>query len=178
MEIRLTKRRLSVLGVLILGVGGYVLLDWLIVTDAERVEETLDRLEAAVETSDAEAVMPFLDDSFRLGGMNPEEFRAWYAELLKRMHVKNVSQYDRKVEIDKADRNVAYADVQTCIELDRPASEQRIDWRLEFRRRGEEGNPNPDASGLETPWKLVVVRAYWPRNGQEIPLKTVPEMIP
>jgi len=178
MEIRLTKTRLIVLGVLVLGVGGYFLLDWLIVTDVERVEMTLDRIEKAVETSDVEAVMPFLDDSFRLGGMNPEQFHAWYAELLKRMHVKNVSQYDRKVQIDEGDRDVAIAVVQSFIELDRPVAEQRIDWRLEFRRRDENGDPERNASPLGTPWKLVGVRAYWPRNDQEIPLRSVPEMIP
>jgi len=179
MEVRLTKSRLIVLAVLLLGVGTYFLLNWLIVTDTKRVKATLDRLQAAVEANDADAVVPFLDDSFRLAGMNREQFRTWYGDLLKRMHVKQVSQYDRKVVFDKTDPDVAHVEVQTFIQLDKPVEEQRIDWRLDFRRRAVT-DPRGDAASAppKSVWKLVVVRAVWPANGQDIPLSSVPDYVP
>jgi|GEM_PF-3250329 uncharacterized protein YdiU (UPF0061 family) len=179
MEIRLTKPRFIVLAVLLLGVGLFFLLNGLIVTDTKRVKATLDQIQHAVESNDADAVLPFLDDSFRLAGMNREEFRAWYADLLKRMHVKQVSQYDRKVVFDKLDPDVASVELQTTIVLDKSVAEQRIDWLLGFRRRpvtdpaGETSSAPP-----KSVWKLVVVRAFWPMNHQEIPLGAIPEYLP
>jgi hypothetical protein len=179
MEIRLTKPRLIVLSVLLLGVGLFLLLNWLIVTDTRRVKATLDQLQHAVEANDANAIIPFLDDSFRLAGMDREQFRPWYADLLKRMHVKQVSQFDRKVVFDKSNPDLARVEVQTFIQLDKPVEEQRIDWRLDF-RRSDVIDPRGDLKSTppKSVWKLVVVRASWPLNNQDIPLGSVPDYIP
>lgn len=166
MEIRLTLPRLIAIVVLVGGAGTCFLLDWLIITDAERVEMTLHELEKAVEKNDVDAVMPFLDDSFRMARMNKAEFHKWYGKLLEKMHVIGTSQYDTTVEIDEADPDRAIAVVLSIINLENPPGDHRIDWRLEFRRRGEVN------------WKLLGVRAFLPINRSEIPLGSAPEYIP
>jgi len=153
MQITLTRTRLVVLAVGVLAVGGWLLGDWLITTDVERIDAILGELATAVEQNDVEPIFPFLDDSFRLIGMNTEEWRAWYGELLKLMHVKAVRRIHTKVKIDEAEPDRAIAAVRTTIELDPPGPSGPVDWRL----RG--------------------VRAYRVPNGTEIPLEDTPGLV-
>jgi hypothetical protein len=150
----------------LLGVGAYFLLDWLIVTDAERVETTTGKLALAVEKNDPEAYLPFLDDSFRLGKMDVEGFRAWLTGLLKLARVSRVSPYDMTVTMDETDPNRARVAALSIIIMERPAGEYRIDWELDFLRRGEND------------WRLCGVRAFWPRERLEIPLSSTRDYIP
>lgn len=165
MEIRITRTRLAVLVALVAAAGVYFLVDWLVVTDKERVERTLGELARAVEKNDPAALTPFLDSSFRLGGMNAEEFVEWYAGALGRMRVKRVSLYDCDVALDAKDPDAASATAMTTVVLDRPAGEYRVDWQLEFRRRGK------------TEWKLAGARARQPLTGIEIPLRAVSDWL-
>lgn len=166
MQIKLTRLRIVVLATLILAAGIYFLLDWLIVTDTEHVEMAVTELARAVEENDVEAIMPFLDDDFNMAGLNLRQFREWHKGILEVLHVKRVSEYETTVEIDGGDRDTARAEVLSFVEADRAGGAQRVDWRLEFRRRGEDE------------WKLRRVRAFRPRDGREIPLRTVRNLIP
>ncbi len=165
MTIRITRTRLIIAAALAVAAAAWFLADWLIVTDAKRVGRTLDALAHAVEQNDADAVAPLLDPSFRMGGMTAEEFVPWYARTLERVRVTRVSQYDRKITIDPRDRDLAVAEVLAIVVLERPEGESRINWRLEFRRRGKDE------------WKLASVRAWWPLNNVEIPLGAVNEWL-
>ena len=166
MQIRITGFHLILLGVLVLGVGGYFLLDWLIVTDVERVEATVEELARVVEKNDVASVMPHLDASFRMGDLDLEAFHEWYTKTLKVVQVREGSIYDTEAEVDKADPNLARALVLTFVELENPRGFHRINWQLEFRRHGEHT------------WKVSSVRALWPKDGREIPLKSVPHWLP
>jgi len=165
MQVTLTRKRLVVLIVLVLTVGGWLLGDWLVTTDAERIDTILGELATAVEQNDVEPIVPFLDDSFRLLGMNTEEWHAWYGELLKLMHVEAVRRVHTKVKIDEADPDRAIAAVRTYIDLAPPGPSGPVDWRLEFQRRGEHD------------WKLRGVRAYYVPNGPEFPLQNTPSLV-
>ncbi len=165
MYVRVTRARLVILAALLAAAGVYFLVDWLIVTDKERVERTLGELARAVEENDAAAVTSRLDASFRLGGMNADEFAAWYAGVLERLKVKRVGLYDCTVTLDDKDPDAASAAVMTILAMDRPPGDYRIDWRLEFRRRNK------------TEWKLAGVRAWQPLTGVEIPLRAADDWL-
>ncbi len=165
MQIQITRTHLVVLAALAAAAGVYFLVDWLVVTDKERVAGAVDGLGRAVETNDAGALAPLLDPSFRLRGMNAAEFAPWYAAVLDRLKVKRVSLYDCTVELDAKDPDAASATVRTTVVLERPAGEHRIDWQLEFRRRSP------------TEWKLAGARAWEPFTGIEIPLRTVNDLL-
>ena len=166
MQIRLTPLRLLILSVLVLGVGGYVLLDWLTVTDVEHVEMMVDALARVAETNDVEAVMSHLDASFHMGRLDRETFRKWYVRTLTVLRVRKVSLYETTVEMDAADGDLAHAVVLSFVELENPPGLHRIDWRLDFRRRGEDV------------WKLSSLRAFRPKDGREIPLESIPSWMP
>lgn len=161
MYVRLSRRGLVILAAAVAAAGIGLLVYWLVDTDVKRVKRTLDALARAVETNDVEAVTPFFDPSFRMAGMDTEEFRVWYGGVLLFVKVKQVSIYDREVTIDREDRDLAVATVQTFVAADRRPGEPRIDWRLELRRRGDE-------------WKVSSVRAFWPPPvNSEIPLRGI-----
>lgn len=166
MQIRITGLRLIILVVLVLGVGGYFLLDWLIVTDVERVDGIIEELARLVEKNDVASVMAYLDESFRMGQLDLEEFREWYTGTLEVVRAREVSLYETTVELDETDEDLARALVLTFVEMENPPGFHRIDWRLEFRRRGEHT------------WKVSNVRAFWPKDGREIPIQSVPEWLP
>ena len=166
MQIRLTPLRLVILAVMVLGVGGYFLLDWLIVTDVERVEAMVDRLARMAETNDVEAAMPHLDASFRMGRLDRDAFRKWCVKILTVLRVRDVSIYDTTVALDGSEGDSARAVVQTFVELEDPPGFHRVDWELGFRRHGEEV------------WKLSSLRAFRPKDQREIPLESVPSWIP
>lgn len=161
MYVRITRSRLIILGIALAAAGAWLLVDWIVVTDKERVEQTLGDLARAVETNDPAALAPFLDPSFRLGGMDAETFQPWYEGVLAHLKVKRVSVYDSKVVLDDKNPDAATASVITYVILDRPAGEYRVDWQLAFHRR------------TPTEWKLARVRAWQPMTGAEIPLGAV-----
>ena len=165
MEIRVTRRSVIIAAVVAAAVGGWFLVDWLIVTDRERAEQAVRDVARAVETNEAGALTPLLDPSFRLGRMDLAEFRTWYAGILRVPRVKRVSVREVKAEIDAHDPDLAVAKAGTVIVLERPAGESHLDWQLEFRRRGARE------------WKLAGVRAWWAVNGVEVQLDAAAEWL-
>ena len=156
MEIRLTRTRLIVLAALVAAGGVYLLIDWLVVTDRERVEQAVAGLARAVESGDPRAIEPYLADDFRPRGLKPEEFATWYAGFIAVFPVQKVSLYDCTVAMDKSDPDRAAATVMSIVVAKHPAGDFRLDWRLEFRRENK------------TEWKLELARAWLPLNGAEI----------
>jgi len=72
MSFHLTRRMLwflAALGTAALLIG---LADWLILTDAERIEDVMDELRYAVEHDDHRGVLDHLSADFRAGGMTRE----------------------------------------------------------------------------------------------------------
>ncbi|HUW57314.1 MAG TPA: hypothetical protein VMZ92_11825 [Planctomycetota bacterium] len=166
MQIRFTPVRLIILATVVLGVGGYFLVDWLIVTDVERVEAMVDRLARVAEMNEVEAAMPHLDASFRMGRLDRDAFRKWCVKTLTVLRVREVSIWETKVALDGPDGQSARAEVQTFVEMEDPPGFHRVDWELGFRRRGEDV------------WKLSSLRAFHPKDRREIPLESIPNWIP
>jgi hypothetical protein len=156
MYIRLTPVRVWILVALAVAAGAWFVVDRLVVTDRERVVMAMNSLEDGVEKNDVAAVMACLDPSVRIAGMDREEFASWYARALSLWQVKSIVQFDRNVKLDAHDPDMAVATVGTYIAMKEPPQEMRIDWRLEFRRRGPKE------------WKLSSARAYMLNN--EVPL--------
>ncbi len=138
--------------------GGWVIIDWLILTDAERIDRLLDRAAEAAERHDADFIVDeCLDEEFALGNLDREGARAWAKTVLTTFKVKSIRKYSIDVAVDGDD---AQATVRVFASGDRIPGDRRLDWEVELRRR------------QDNRWYIRRVRAFGFMGGQrrELPL--------
>ena len=161
MRIVIRRSRLIVLGVIVLGVGVWFLVGWLVVTDADRIEQTIARVTESVEKGDVAAVTAELDDTFALGRISREGFRPWLEGALRGYGPVKVSNIATTVTIDK---DLANVHVQSFVDEKAFGATHRIDWKLELIKRGEA-------------WKLKGIRAFLQPHNQEISLASLESIV-
>jgi len=161
LQIIVTKRLALIVGVVVAGVGLWFLLDWLIVTDADRVEQTLGRLSEAVERGDTGAVKAEVDETFALGKIDIEGLEPWLEDALKHYGPLDISMLSTDVETDA---DVAKVNAETWVEGERILGRYRIDWKLELVRRGET-------------WKLRRLQGFIQPGNRELPLADIGRLI-
>lgn len=90
-------RSLPALAVL---VASLFLLQWLIVTDRERILAQLDAFIAAVVTEDRAAIERVIDDGYESEGMNRDDLAAFLTESLERVDIFDTRLRRRDVTVD------------------------------------------------------------------------------
>lgn len=159
MRIAISLRTLLIVVVLFVLVGGgWVIIDWLILTDAERIDSLFDRASEAAERHDVDFIVDeCLDEEFALGNLDREGVRAWAKTVLTTFKVRSIRKYSIDVAVDG---DVAEATVRVFASGGRIPGDQRLDWEVELRRR-------PDDR-----WYIRRVRAFGFMGGQrrELPL--------
>ena len=164
MYIALTRRGVIVLAALAAASAAGFAVWALIDTDSKRIGRTIDAIEHAVEKGDSAGLRALMDPACRISGVEAEKFMPWYDAMRPAMRIKDVSQYDRTIKLDAPDH--ATVTVLTFIVAEALPGEQRVDWRLEFRRHGKEE------------WKLLSARAFMPPPvGLEIPLRPTYDLL-
>jgi hypothetical protein len=166
MQIRLTRTRLIILGVIVVGAVAWFAFDYFHVSDAERIAATIDELALVIEANDPERVQPFLAEDFDFDRMGPEEFREFHEFCLRWVKVTELHPYGKTVTVDPTDADRATARVETLLRLDFYNTEYRFDWELDLRRLGEEE------------WKVSAVRAYNPQRQEQISAATIRALLP
>ncbi len=81
----LTRHHLIVALVLTCVVAGAVIVDWLVVTDRERIEGVIEDMASAVERSDTAALFEHVSPGYREQGMSPASLRI-LLEMFFRMY--------------------------------------------------------------------------------------------
>ena len=76
-----------------------VLLEWLLVTDRERVDGIVDQVAQAVRREDIEGVLEHLAPECRFGSHNREGIRHMAAAVLREVEIERVTLSDRKTQV-------------------------------------------------------------------------------
>ena len=150
-----------VVGLLLVGVvgGGALLVDWLIVTDEERIDRLFDEASRAAERHDVDTIADeYLDEEFVLGRLDREGARAWAKGVLATLQVTSIRRCSTKVTVDAEG---AHAIVRTFVRGGRIPGDQRLDWEVELRRTAEGS------------WKIRRVQAFIFYGGQRRPLNLI-----
>ena len=138
--------------------GGWIIIDWLIITDTERIDSLFDRASEAAERHDADFIVDeCLDEEFALGNLDRERARTWAKTVLTTFKVKSIRKYSSDIAVDG---DVAQATVRVFVSGGRIPGNPRLDWEVELRRR------------LDNRWYIRRVRAFGFMRGQrrELPL--------
>ena len=156
MQIRITRLRLVVLGLLVLGVAGYLLWDYAVVTEPERIETVIVEVAGAVEAGDFEACAAHMDDSCRLMGRPIPDIRKLCEQAMKAFPITDADPYEIDVTMDANDPDRATAKVVAAFVLRDYQGEYKIDWKLAFVRRDGHN------------WRLTDITPY--RHGTRDPV--------
>jgi hypothetical protein len=94
-----TRRGAALVGVLVVGLLAltYFALDRLVETDREQVEHRVQNMAAGVRTRNVDQVIDQVSESFRLGPVDREGFRAFVGRALSQGWVDDVTVWDFKV---------------------------------------------------------------------------------
>jgi hypothetical protein len=144
-------------GLLLLTV--WVVVDWLVVTDAERIDGVLNKAAKAAEKREVDFLVDnCLHPSFKLGTLDRETTRARGKEALEFFELTQVKKYSSDVKVTG---DTAHAKVRTFVSGGKRPTEMRVDWELNLQREGERS------------WGITGARAFWliGFNRQELPLE-------
>ena len=162
MRVTISMRTLVIVSaVVVLAVATWVLVDWLVVTDAKRIDATLTLAAQAAERHDMDAIVDeCLDPDFRLGHMDREATRAWGKEILVHFNIVSVKKYGADVTVTGP---TAHANVRAFVRSERMPGDRRLDWEFDLRKRDD------------THWRITGVRVFvfFPGARQELPLEDI-----
>jgi len=167
MHVTISLRALLAL-IILLGVvgGGLILTDWLVLTDAERIEELLKQWAEAAERHEVDYITEeCLADDFRLGDMDRTRTRLWAKEALTVFKVTSVKPISTEADVHG---DLADVEVKTFIRTTSTVGDQRIDWKIEMVRDRRDH------------WRIRRVRAFYFLHGQrrELDLPNVVRYLP
>lgn len=157
MRIAISMRALLVLvAVVALAVGTWVLVDWLVVTDAERIDGMLTLAARAAERHDIDFIVDqCLDPDFRLDRLDREGTRSRWKGVFGTFKIVSVQKYSAEVKVNG---DTAEAVVKTFVKGGRLPGDFRLDWEFELRRGGA------------SDWRITKVRVFHFVGGQRLPL--------
>lgn len=156
MHVALTRTRIIVIVVLALGIGGYFLVDWLVVTERDHVQDVILDLAEAVEQNDFDVCAVNLDNECRLLGRPIANIEAFCRAAMECYPVDEVDTFDVDIRFDENDPDRAVAKVQTSIRLRDYDQGRLIDWELVLVRRGERD------------WRVIDITPYDRLTGDQI----------
>ncbi len=162
MRISISYRTLLIVGVAAaLLLGTWLLVDWLVVTDSERIHQMLDEATEAVERQDIDFIVDqCLDPDFQLGHLDREKTRDWGKGVIKTYEVQSVRAYSVESTVDG---DSAQTTMRTFVKVGIIPGEQRLDWKFQLKRR-------------DNRWGIVRVQVFHFFQGKlhELPLENVP----
>ena len=158
MRTGLTLQKSVIILILLLGAGGIFFWDWLILTDAERVEARIEQIAEGIRTNDPDKVLACLDESFQMEAMGPAELHEWHKSVLENMKITRFT-VERPQEItrDEKDSGLMRTGAASTVELSAfPGQPILVKWELVFRLNGEDD------------WRLRSVRVFDYNSGTEL----------
>ena len=161
MQIRITRMRVAVLCLVVVGAAGTFIIDHMIVTEEERVEDVIEQIGLALEAGDFDACVVHFDESCTLMGRPIRNLQALCREALKSYPITDADPYEIDVTLDEATPNRAEAKVTSAVIMKDDKTERKIDWKLEFVRDSANN------------WKLTSIIPYMHHTRDQIFLTQV-----
>ena len=122
--------------VVIVAASAWVLVDWLVVTDTERIDGMLGEAAKAVERKDLDfMVEKCLNADFKFGRLDREGWREWAKDAMTRFEVRNFKKYSAEIKVKG---ETAHATMRTFVSGGRIPGDVRLDWEIELRKRDSE----------------------------------------
>lgn len=127
----------AVVGVILV----YLAVDFLVVTDKERLQRTISDLKKAVEEGDADRCISFLSPGYSFEGKTRDDLLELGKSLFKMTGPMKIRELETKLNITGA---LAVYDSQMAATMEKPNEEMLYaagtvlsEWRLSFRKEGD-----------------------------------------